>query len=222
MQKRFLLLIPAFNAESTIQKLIIETKKYFLPENILVVNDGSSDKTFEIANSEKVNLLNHSKNLGKGAALKTGFQFAVENNFDWVLTMDADLQHSPNDVPKFFDEINISNSDIILGNRMNDLKNMPLHRRFSNIVTSFLVRLRTNQNIIDSQCGFRFYKIDVLKYLQNFSDGYEFETEILIWASKNNFKISSVPIETIYNNEKSFMNHLHTTKKFLKSILRKY
>lgn len=105
---------------------------------------------------------------------------------------------------------------------MNDLKNMPLHRRFSNIVTSFLVRLRTNQNIIDSQCGFRFYKIDVLKYLQNFSDGYEFETEILIWASKNNFKISSVPIETIYNNEKSFMNHLHTTKKFLKSILRKY
>ena len=101
MQKRFLLLIPAFNAESTIQKLIIETKKYFLPENILVVNDGSSDKTFEIANSEKVNLLNHSKNLGKGAALKTGFQFAVENNFDWVLTMDADLQHSPNDVPKF-------------------------------------------------------------------------------------------------------------------------
>ena len=85
---------------------------------------------------------------------------------------------------------------------MNDLKNMPLHRRFSNIVTSFLVRLRTNQNIIDSQCGFRFYKIDVLKYLQNFSDGYEFETEILIWASKNNFKISSVPIETIYNNEK--------------------
>lgn len=222
MQKRFLLLIPAFNAESTIQKLIIETKKYFLPENILVVNDGSSDKTFEIANSEKVNLLNHSKNLGKGAALKTGFQFAVENNFDWVLTMDADLQHSPNDVPKFFDEINISNSDIILGNRMNDLKNMPLHRRFSNIVTSFLVRLRTNQNIIDSQCGFRFYKIDVLKYLQNFSDGYEFETEILIWASKNNFKISSVPIETIYNNEKSFMNHLHTTKMFLKSILRKY
>lgn len=216
------LVVPTFNADTCIIEFYNSVKKYFDNDSIIFVNDGSTDKSLEIFKNNNLLFVNHEKNFGKGAALKTGFSYALKNNFDFVLTMDVDLQHSADDIKSFIKIAEENCFDIAIGNRLKNLKNMPFHRVLSNFITSFLVRLKTRQEIIDSQCGFRIYRTFLLKALPTLSNGFEFETEILFWAAKNSFKITSIPIKTIYNNNKSKMKHFQTTKNFIISLFKKY
>ncbi|KAA3601542.1 MAG: glycosyltransferase family 2 protein [Calditrichaeota bacterium] len=213
----FCVLIPAFNSERTLEELLSRVSK-ILPyrDKILVVDDGSKDKTLEIAESFGAKTLLHEKNFGKGEALKNGFSWAIKNDFDFVLTIDSDLQHLPEKIPNFLECQEKTSSDLVVGSRMKDLQTMPMHRRASNTITSFLLSIRTGQKIEDSQSGFRLYSTKMLSKIELTTSRYELESEILIKAGIRNFKISFIEIPTIYGDEKSEIRALRDISNFVK------
>ncbi len=161
------------------------------------------------------------QNKGKGAALQTGFNYVLHHVLvDYVLTLDADLQHLPEDAPAFFDALQRMNADVLVGWRQRVGTNMPIHRRMSNAITSLMVGTRTGTVIRDSQCGYRLIKKNVIEQVKLETTGFEAETEFLIKAAKRKFKIEFVPIQTVYSNEKSYMTHWKTTMNFAKVLFR--
>ncbi|MSQ46661.1 MAG: glycosyltransferase family 2 protein [Ignavibacteria bacterium] len=220
---KFAILIPAFQAEKTISKLLSDIAKITttIQDEVItiVVNDASTDSTEKIASNFPIILLKHETNKGKGAALKTGFAFAINQNVDAVLTIDADLQHEPIYIKQFINEFKKGNFDLIIGNRINRFTNMPIHRQLSNLVTSFLVTAKTKIKIPDSQSGYRIITTKILETISLNHDGFILETELLINAARSKFKISSIPISTIYSNNKSHMTNWKSTIEFIKLII---
>ncbi len=215
-------LIPAYNAAHSLPALLERTAAIIPRKCIFVVNDGSHDATGENAKTFSVNLIDHDENKGKGGALQTGFNVIMQQGFEAVITMDADLQHRPEDIPRFLDLYNVTHNDVIIGSRLHNKKGMPFHRILSNTITTALVKIRTGVNITDSQSGFRFIMRRVLEKVQLQSTGFEAETEFLIKAASSGFSFGSLPIDTIYSNEKSTMTHFATTINFLKVLLKQY
>src|SRR5690606_17197787 len=162
-------------------------------------------------------LLDITLNTGKGSALQMGFQYSYENNFSITITLDADLQHDPGYIPSLISLI--PEYDIVIGNRLNNLKPMPLQRRLSNKITSGLLSHKLKVKIKDSQSGFRAYRTDILPEIKTKSAGFEAESEILVNASRNNYKIGSVDIPTIYGDEKSKVNPFKAIKGFIRIML---
>ncbi len=221
--KAIAVLIPAFNAESSLIELVTRLRKAIGEILVVIVDDGSTDRTNEIAVSIGAIVLRHLKNLGKGAALQTGFDYLnKQSQIEFIITMDVDLQHQPEDISNFLIVQRQTNADIVIGWRERIGTRMPLHRRLSNLITSALVGMRTGIKIKDSQCGFRLIRRSVIESIQLESAGFEAETEFLIKAARRGFKIEFVPVKTIYGNEKSYMTHWATTLNFIKVILRKY
>ncbi len=219
---RTAVLIPAYNASYSLAELLQRTVLIVSPKNIFVIDDGSTDATTAIAECAGIHILRHETNRGKGAALQTGFDFAVRNNFYAVITMDADLQHKPEDIPRFVALHEVCQYDVIIGNRLHNKKGMPLHRIASNVITTFLVNARTGIAISDSQSGFRFIRTNVIQNISLASHGFEAETEFLIKAAEKHFTIGSLPIETIYAGEKSNMTHVATTINFITTLFKQY
>ena len=215
-------LIPAYNAAETLPALFERTLPVLPKENIFLVNDGSTDGTQQIAEKYGVIVTSHKTNYGKGAALQTGFDAILKNNFDAVITMDADLQHRPEDIPRFIEMFTLTKCDIIIGSRLHNKQGMPIHRIVSNTITTGLVRLRTGVSISDSQSGFRFITHKVLQNIKLQSTGFEAETEFLIKAAAFGYSFGSIPIQTIYAGEKSNMTHLQTTINFIKVLFKRY
>lgn len=216
-------LIPAYNAAATLPALLGMLSKHFSHRDIFVVDDGSTDSTAAVARLAMVQVLSHDRNRGKGAALRTGFQkVLLEQRYDAVLTLDADLQHDPEDCPAFLEEWEKGKCDLLIGARRRLGSGMPFHRMLSNGITSFLVSARTGQDIRDSQSGYRLLSTQVLKTVETQNDGYEMETEYIVRAAMKGFRIGFVPIATIYSDAKSHMTHWYTTKKFLTVLLKEY
>lgn len=215
-------LIPAYNAANSLTTLLERTLSSVPKENIIVVDDGSTDTTSSVCTSFNVTVVRHEKNRGKGAALLSGFDVVMQNKFDAFVTMDADLQHQPEDIRRFIVYHETTKCDIIIGSRLHDKKGMPFLRVISNTLTTLLVKLRTGATISDSQSGFRFIHRRVLEKVRLQSTGFEAETEFLIIAASNGFTFGSIPIDTIYNGEKSHMTHFQTTINFLRVLLRQY
>jgi|WetSurMetagenome_2_1015567.scaffolds.fasta_scaffold167148_2 glycosyltransferase involved in cell wall biosynthesis len=216
-------LIPAYNAGTFLEELVIRLRRSVGDIQIIVVDDGSADTTAEIARLVGATILRHDRNRGKGAALQTGFDYLKkQSDVEFIITLDADLQHQPEDIQKFFNTQRHTGADIVIGWRERTGTKMPMHRIFSNTLTSALVSFRTGMKIKDSQCGFRLIRKSVLDSLQLETDGYEAETELLIKAARLKFKIEFVPVCTIYGAEKSYMTHWATTMNFIKVLFRKY
>ena len=211
--------IPAYNAEKTIAGLVCEVSRYV--DNVVVVDDGSVDKTSDVAFKAGAVVLRCEKNSGKGKALKTGFKFALENGFELILTLDADFQHNPKRIPDFVSKLG-EGYDIVIGNRRKKPGVMPLERIFSNITTSFLITLRTGVKVPDSQCGFRLIKNYVIENINAKSDGFVFESEFLIKALLMGYRVGFVDIETIYNGERSYIRHIYDTVEFIKLYLKSF
>ncbi|MEA3500815.1 MAG: glycosyltransferase family 2 protein, partial [Candidatus Marinimicrobia bacterium] len=192
-----LIVIPAYNTENTLKKLL-HTLKDNYTLNVLVINDGSSDNTMQIANASSDFVINNPTNLGKGRSLKNGFEFASKNNYDFVITMDSDLQHPPEAISKFLDLHKQHLDNIIIGARKLT-KDMPFHRKMSNYLTSKLISMRISQKILDSQCG---YRLIPKPYFNNFKSkrpGFHFESELILKFGLQNVKFEFVEIPTIYN-----------------------
>ncbi len=215
-------IISAYNAADSLPALFERTLLVLPKENIFLVNDGSHDSTDQIGEKFGVQVISHASNFGKGAALQTGFDAVLKNIFDAVITMDADLQHRPEDIPRFIEMYDRTKCDVIIGSRLHNKQGMPIHRVLSNTVTTGLVRMRTGKAISDSQSGFRFITRNVIKQITLSSTGFEAETEFLIKAASLGASFGSIPIETIYAGEKSNMTHLQTTVNFIKVLLKRY
>ncbi len=216
-------LIPAYNAGTSLEELVNRLHRSVGDMQVIVVDDGSIDNTAEIAHLVGATVLRHDKNCGKGAALQTGFDFfKKQSDVEFIITLDADLQHRPEDIQNILSTQHHTSADIVIGWRERTGTKMPVHRILSNTLTSALVSLKTGIKIKDSQCGFRLIRKRVLDNIQLESNGYEAETEFLIKAARLKFKIEFVPVCTVYSNEKSYMTHWATTINFIKVLFRKY
>lgn len=209
-----LILISAYNSESTLPDVLMSLKAY--PElDILVVDDGSTDATPDIARSAGVNLISHEINMGKGAALRTGFDFSTKRNMGFVITMDADKQHPSERIKDMIDMHLQFHDAVILGRRERD-KNMPCTRKFSNTVSSKLISWRTRQKIYDVQCGFRLIPLKYLSWHFSNINGFIFESEVLIKLALNKVPFKFVPIPTIYpESGETKMTYFDSTFEFV-------
>lgn len=217
--KNIAVIIPAFNVEPTIGEVIDQTTRFIKPSHIIVIDDGSQDQTAVIARQTGSMVLQNGVNRGKGYALKKGFRYAIEKGFEAVITLDGDLQHDPLEIPNFIGCFEKINADLILGDRTYDFSAMPLDRQFSNKMTSLLISLLVVQRVRDSQSGYRLIKTEVLKRIKLTSNRYETESELLLKALLLGYKIASVPIKTIYNNQPSHIHRVIDTWRFLKVVL---
>lgn len=207
--------IPFYNEENTIGKTIELVAKF--AHLIIAINDGSTDNSeINIRGSEKVIVLNHKKNFGKGKALRAGFEESIKRNSKYTVTIDADLQHDPAYIPEFIKAIN--KYDVVIGNRLHDVTNMPLQRRVSNFLTSFFLSKKLNVKIIDSQCGYRIFKTEILKDMMPDNNGFEAESEIIVKAARKNYKIGFINIPVIYGNDSSKMKPWQAIKGFIKVL----
>ena len=216
-------IFPAYNVEEHLGKVLEDTSGFIPREDILVVDDGSSDGTFDVAKSAQVVLIRHDVNKGKGEALKTGFSYFIgREDIEAVFTIDADGQHDPSEIPSFIEMYETEGLDIVIGSRMNKTEGMPLVRFLTNKVTSSIISLRAGRRIEDSQSGYRLIKTELLADMQLAASHYDLESEILIRAGLNGAKIGSVPIKTIYGDEHSKINPLRDTARFLMLVFRSF
>lgn len=207
--------IPFFNEAKTIRQIVQSVLTYV--DFVIAVDDGSTDNSSDqIKDFQNVHIISVVKNTGKGLALRNGFQKALELSFEKIVSIDADLQHPPELIPALLEQLNYY--DIVIGNRMNDTSSMPVQRILSNKLTSLIISKKIHQKIPDSQCGFRAFNSVVLKSVKTNFNGYEAESEILIFAGRNGFKIGSYPVPTIYNYSKSKMNPFKAILGFIKVI----
>lgn len=214
---RYCALIPALNAEKTIQKLIHEIKKFGL--SVVVINDGSDDRTASIASKEGAFVISHLTNQGKGCSLRAGFNHILGGAYDGVITIDSDGQHDPQDVLKLIEVAEKQHAAIVVGNRMGSSGAMPFLRRWTNTVMSLIISKISSQSIPDSQCGLRLIRKEVLASINLNAKRYEIESEILLEASRHKWKTVSVPIKTIYlADHQSHIKPIRDTFRFLKVI----
>ncbi len=212
------ILIPAYNESKRLKQLLPELKKNNL--DILVVDDGSEDETSRVAAKAGAMVLRHETNSGKGQALRTGFNFILEKGYDAVITMDADLQHDARHIPDFIREYQNKDADIILGDRMLEPGSMPRLRYWTNKTTSGIISFITGCSMRDTQSGFRLIRKNVLRCLKLSTSKFDTESEVLIKALVKGFKVSSIPVRTIYfEDHGSKINPLIDTLRFIKLIL---
>lgn len=194
------IVIPLYNEEKHIDNLLKDLSKYDLP--IVVVDDGSSDNSkFQILHSKfhNITLLEHKVNLGKGASMKTGADYAFSKGAEAVIFMDSDGQHSATDLPKFIEEIKKDRFDLFFGTRVSSY-GVPLVRFLGNKFASVVVGLLFNVYVSDSLCGFRGLTKKAYKKVTWESDGYGVEIEMIARMAKNKLKFTEIPVETIYHN----------------------
>jgi len=207
--------IPFFNEQETLPVVINQTLPF--ADLIIAVNDSSTDDFLKhIRINERIVLISSKKNEGKGFSINRGMKKSMELNSDITITLDADLQHPPEYIPQLIEMLKYY--DIVIGNRLRNLRGMPFQRILSNKLSSVLLSIKLKQVISDSQCGFRAYKTSILHDILPLSKGYEAETEILVNAKRKNYSIGFAEIPTIYTNRKSRMRSFKTIRGFLRVL----
>ena len=216
------ILIPAYNAEKTLPLLtrqLLQLKQP--PGKIWVIDDGSNDGTSSCVNHPSIKLRHIQENHGKGFALRRGFaDFLKNSSAEYIICMDADLQHPVESVTAVVDRLNRKQEKIIIGNRDKSARVMPLARVLSNKITSFILSGLTKQNIQDSQCGFRAIHRHVLEDIQLEENGFQLESEFILRAADSGWKIDFIEIPTIYNGSHSYIKHVGDTYRFIRLIIR--
>ena len=207
------ILIPVLNESKSIGSIIEILKAQGF--DIVVVDDGSTDGSGGIASQKGAVVLRNEHRQGKGASLQKGFDYIASRHYEGVITMDGDGQHDIADIGKFVEMAVRYKTCVITGDRMTSAKGMPLVRYLTNRFMSVLISWACRQSIPDTQCGYRYISCDILRQIHFYSQAYEIETEILMKSSKKGFKIYSVPVKTIYRGEKSHINPLRDTFRFI-------
>lgn len=193
MTERVAVIIPALNAERSIDPVIRAALEQ-LP-TVAVIDDGSTDNTGQVAKESGAIVLRHEVNRGKGAALKTGFAWALENGFDGVITLDADGQHLPREIPKFIEARDKTGADLIIGGRAHLFDQMLPRRRMANQFSAWVIGSVSRTGVTDSQSGFRFYSARLLKMLPLRSEGFALESEVIVRAGWAGMRVINIPIE---------------------------
>ena len=211
--------IPAYLEERHVGDVVRRTLKQ-LP-NVLVVDDGSNDRTAEEARNAGADVIVHEQNRGKGESIKSGFRYWLEHGSIYVVILDADGQHLPEEIERFLAGASAGIGELLIGTRMNDVRDMPAVRRMVNRYMSRKISRACGQEIPDTQCGFRMVHRSIIPNLLGGTERFDYETEMLILASRAGCRIASVPISTVYSDEVSSIHPVRDTLRFFK-LMRRY
>ncbi len=212
-------ILPAFNEEISIGSAVLHSRKH--AECVIVIDDGSTDRTAEIARLAGAVVVSHPKNLGKGAALKTGFELAGQDGASVIVTLDADGQHDPEEIPKLVAPIHNGIADMVNGSRyMNgNGKNTPFYRRIGQNVLDTATNLNSGLHITDTQSGFRAFSANVLPAFRFRQSGFGVESEMLADAANAGLRVKEIEIGVRYDVDCSTENPVsHGLKVFMKVL----
>ncbi|HEY2615693.1 MAG TPA: glycosyltransferase family 2 protein [Chthoniobacterales bacterium] len=212
-------IIPAYLEEKHIADVVRRTLAQL--DRVLVIDDGSCDATAQMARNAGAELVVHPRNRGKGEAIKTGLRHWLERDFSYFIVLDGDGQHLPEEIERFLTAASTTGAELLVGTRMNDLRAMPLMRRTVNRYMSRRISRLCGQEIPDTQCGFRMMHRRIVPHLLGGANRFDYETEMLILASREQCRITSVPISTVYCDEISSIHPLRDTIRFFK-LMRRY
>jgi glycosyltransferase involved in cell wall biosynthesis len=206
--------IPCLNESATIETLVQNVRAY-LPD-VIVVDDGSSDQTAELAVRAGAEVIRHERPRGKGAALAAGWSRARARGFSWTLSMDGDGQHAASDIPLFLACARNSGATLIVGNRMDNPAGMPWLRRRVNRWMSRRISRLTGRSLPDTQCGFRLMRLDGWSRVHLRADHFEIESELLCKFIASGQHVEFVPVRVIYGRERSKIQPVHDTRRWFR------
>jgi glycosyltransferase involved in cell wall biosynthesis len=210
-------IIPAFNEAEALGRVIKGIRGFGV--DAIVIDDGSTDETSLIAEKNKAHIIRNSRRSGKGFSLRIGFDYALKHGYDMVFTIDGDGQHDPRAIPMFLDKIKKGGCSVVVGNRMNNPKGMPLIRIITNKFMSSVISGICGQHIADTQCGYRLFTSDAIASIDIRSRKFEIESEILVKLARSGFRVDSVPVKSIYADEKSKIRPVKDSFRFLRFVL---
>ncbi|MCZ7539672.1 MAG: redoxin domain-containing protein [Anaerolineae bacterium] len=211
---RILALIPAYNEAGRVGSVVSAVRER-LPA--LVVDDGSADDTARLAEGAGATVLHQTPNQGKGAALRAGFRWALDAGYDAVITLDADGQHDPAEIPAFLDAFTIQGADLVIGERA--FRQMPFPRNLSNTIGRALFSWALGQPVRDNQSGYRLLSRRMMEAtLDSREGGFEFEVEMILTCVQRGYRLAGVPIRTIYEGEKSHIKPIPQTIHFMRVV----
>jgi glycosyltransferase involved in cell wall biosynthesis len=218
--QNIIVILPAFEEEVSIGSMVLLSKLY--ADKVIVVDDGSTDRTADIARKAGAEVIIHEKNTGKGTALKTGFAAAVEMGADVIITMDSDAQHNPADIPKLAAPIIKGEADVVNGSRYinGSDKNTPAYRRVGQTVLDKVTNMKSGLQITDSQSGFRAFAASIVGVFRFNSTGMAIESEMLADVGEACLRIKEVEITVRYDVDGSTVNPIQHGLQVLVSILK--
>ena len=205
MASRYCVIIPTYNNSGTLADVVERALK--VCPNVVVVNDGSTDNIEAELCGINVIVISHERNLGKGKALKTGLRYAGMNGYTHAITIDADGQHFPEDIPALIEVSAEHPESIIVGCRNLTSENMPRQNTFANRFSNFWFRLQTAQKLDDTQSGFRIYPLESLYGMRLVTSRYEAELELLVFAAWHGVSVKGVPVRVWYAPEGERVSH---------------
>jgi len=213
--KKILGIIPAYNEERRIANVVLGAIEHI---QVLVIDDGSRDETFQVAEGAGARVIRQSPNQGKGVALRRGFQEALDAGFEAVITLDADGQHDPGEIPGFLDIFRKSKPDLVIGER--DFNQIPPVRRLANSLGKWSFSWAVGHPIPDNQSGYRLLSQRMMEaVLGSQESGFEFEVEMIVICLQRGYTLEWVPIKTIYRDEGSHIHPLRHIFEFTRMIL---
>jgi len=234
--KNTYVLIPSYKSIGLLRPFVESLTRTVPKEHICVVDDASRDGTYEFCLESGIDCVRHHRNRGKGAALRTGFSHLIStkgvnkisltpeestsNKCEWILTMDADGQHSPADIPRFLAESKRNPAvGICIGARDMRLRSMPPARIVSNRLTSLILSILTGRRVADSQCGYRLYSAEFVKSVQIEYNRFQAESELIQKAAAKHFPISFTGVRTLYlKGGPSHISHLLDTLRWIAAV----
>jgi glycosyltransferase involved in cell wall biosynthesis len=202
IKENFTIVIPAYNEEGTIRDVVKRALKQC--KSVIVVDDGSTDNTVEELNNLPIHLIKHATNKGKAMSLWDGFQLALKNKNDFIITLDGDAQHAPEDIDLLINKRKKHKKHIIIGARLADKDSIPAKRYYANKIANFWIAWASGYPISDSQSGFRLYPSMLFKDLKisiSKNNGFVFESEVIIKAAQVGIYSHSVPIPAVYRED---------------------
>lgn len=210
--------IPAYNESRTIFKVVSKAKKHF--RNVVVVDDGSTDDTYNLAERAGAVVLRHKVNLGVGAATGTGVKFAVEHGAHIVATIDGDGQHDVEDLLKVVKPVLDSKADVCVGSRFKSYKNAPFLRLVANKLLTLITIIFSDTRLTDSQSGMRAFRTDKFKKMNLSMDYYTFCSEMFVEARKLKLRVMEIPIKMIYTEySRGKGTHIFTPLFIIKDLI---
>jgi glycosyltransferase involved in cell wall biosynthesis len=211
--------VPSYNEARTIGEVVSTITGMGM--TVLVIDDGSVDNTERIALDAGAMVIRHKKNRGKGYSVREGLKHVInKTNFEWMVLMDGDGQHHPEDIPSLMRAVADDEADMVVGNRMLETRTMPPLRFWTNKFTSWVISGICGQIVPDTQCGYRLIRVEVLRNVNLMTDKYDIESEMLIQAARKGVKITSARIQTIYGDEESQIHPVKDTIRFFKLIFK--
>ncbi|RXM43320.1 DUF2062 domain-containing protein [Flavobacterium sp. YO64] len=193
----FCVIVPTYNNQKTLKKVLDSILDF--TSNVIIVNDGSTDQTNEILKQyHHLTQIHHPKNLGKGRALRNGFRKAIEQNFEYAITIDSDGQHFASDIPAFIDAIQKEPNSLLIGSRNMTQENVPKKSSFGNKFSNFWFKFETGIVLEDTQSGFRLYPLKLIPK-QFYTNKFEFEIEVIVRSAWKGIVVKNIPIQVLYD-----------------------